>query len=67
MKLEYTYWQGKNGWLIGYLHIWPDRVAQGKTLEELEEMLTNLYELYNASVPKKGIIEVDSVGRTRKA
>jgi predicted RNase H-like HicB family nuclease len=46
MELEYTYWQGKNGWLVGYLNIWPEHMTQGKTKEELEEMLTDLYEFY---------------------
>ncbi|GHV74786.1 hypothetical protein AGMMS49940_20880 [Spirochaetia bacterium] len=46
IELQYTYWQGKDGWLVGYLNIWPDHLTQGKTIEELEEMLADLYEFY---------------------
>ena len=46
MELAYTYWESKDGWIIGYLNIWPDHLTQGKTLEELEEMLIDLYEFY---------------------
>jgi predicted RNase H-like HicB family nuclease len=44
MDLEYTYWKAKDGWLIGYLNIWPDHLTQGKDISELEEMLLDLYE-----------------------
>ncbi|GHT70075.1 hypothetical protein FACS1894110_20850 [Spirochaetia bacterium] len=46
MELEYTYWQEKDGWLLGYLNIWPEHWTQGKTKAELEEMLVDLYEFY---------------------
>jgi len=46
MELEYTYWQSKDGWLVGYLNIWPDHLTQGKDIPELEEMLRDLYEFY---------------------
>jgi predicted RNase H-like HicB family nuclease len=64
MKLQYTYWQGKNGFLVGYLNDWPDHWTQGKDLAELEEMLLDLYEIkleeeQDAFVEKKvGFLEV---------
>lgn len=45
-ELEYTYWQSKGGWFIGYLNIWPEHLTQGRDLAELEEMLADLYEHY---------------------
>jgi len=46
MELEYTYWMAKDGWLVGYLNIWPDHLTQEKDVSELEVMLLDLYELY---------------------
>ena len=46
MELEYTYWESKDGWFVGYLNIWPDHLTQGHDLAELEEMLADLYEFY---------------------
>ncbi|GHU46522.1 hypothetical protein FACS1894200_00240 [Spirochaetia bacterium] len=45
MELEYTHWQEKDGWLLGYLNLWPEHWTQGKTITELEEMLMDLYEI----------------------
>jgi predicted RNase H-like HicB family nuclease len=64
MELEYTYWKSKDGWIVGYLNIWPDHVTQGKTIAELEEMLLDLYEFYKeeqeaAAVEKKtGMVKI---------
>ena len=52
MELEYTYWQEKDGWFLGYLNDYPDRWTQGKTVAELEEMLADLYELGQEDSPK---------------
>ena len=46
IELDYTYWHSKDGWLIGYLDIWPNHLTQGHDITELEEMLTDLYEFY---------------------
>jgi predicted RNase H-like HicB family nuclease len=48
MELEYTYWEDGNGWLIGYLNVWPDHWTQGKGIAELEEMLIDLYGFYKS-------------------
>ena len=45
MELQYTYWQEKDGWFLGYLNDYPDHWTQGKTITELEEMLIDLFEL----------------------
>jgi predicted RNase H-like HicB family nuclease len=45
MKLSYTYWQEPDGWLLGCFDAYPEHMIQGKTLEELEFMLRDLYKL----------------------
>jgi predicted RNase H-like HicB family nuclease len=45
MELQYTYWQEKSGWFLGYLNDDPEHWTQGKTVDELEEMLLDLYEI----------------------
>jgi hypothetical protein len=45
-ELDYTYWHSKDGWLVGFLNIWPDHLTQGHDLPELEVMLADLYEFY---------------------
>jgi predicted RNase H-like HicB family nuclease len=55
MDLEYTFWQSKDGWYIGYLNIWPKHLTQGKTVAELEEMLIDLYEFYKEEQQESAI------------
>jgi len=43
MELAYTYWEGESGWLVVYLNNYPEHWTQGKDIEELEEMLLDLY------------------------
>jgi predicted RNase H-like HicB family nuclease len=43
MELSYTYWEGENDWLLGYLNDYPEQWTQGKDIAELEEMLLDLY------------------------
>jgi predicted RNase H-like HicB family nuclease len=45
LKITYTYWRGKDGFLLGYLNDWPEHWTQGKDIPELEEMLLDLYEI----------------------
>jgi len=54
MELSYTYWEDKDGWLIGYLDAWPDHWTQGKGIEELEEMLLDLYGFYKEEQAREG-------------
>jgi predicted RNase H-like HicB family nuclease len=46
LDIEYTYWKTKDGWLVGYLNNWSEHLTQGKNIEELEEMLLDLYDFY---------------------
>jgi predicted RNase H-like HicB family nuclease len=52
MVLSYTYWED-DGFFIGHFNNYPGHDTQGRTLEELEKMLADLYydlELYNEPV-----------------
>ncbi|GHV31997.1 hypothetical protein AGMMS4952_21620 [Spirochaetia bacterium] len=53
MELQYTYWQEKDGWYLGYLNDWPDHWTQGKDIPELEEMLMDLYEIQQEEDPRE--------------
>jgi len=49
--MKYIYWQDNNMW-VGYLEEYPDYWTQGKTMEELEENLRDLYkELTGGVIP----------------
>jgi predicted RNase H-like HicB family nuclease len=52
MELSYTYWEGE-GWLVGYLDDYPDHCTQGKDIPELEEMLLDLYEIFQEDAKKE--------------
>jgi predicted RNase H-like HicB family nuclease len=65
MELLYTYWEGEDGWLVGYLNEYPEHWTQGKDIKELEEMLFDLYENFQEEekrkkkqVKKPGILRV---------
>lgn len=48
---KYVYWQDEDMWL-GFLAEYPDYWTQGKTREELEENLTDIYnELTSGNIP----------------
>ena len=50
--MRYIYWQHDNMWL-GYLAEFPDYWTQGKTLDELQENLKDLYrELTSGDIPE---------------
>jgi predicted RNase H-like HicB family nuclease len=64
MELRYTYWEGE-GWLVGYLDDYPNHMTQGKDIAELEEMLLDLYEIFQEDakkekqqVKKSGVLQV---------
>jgi predicted RNase H-like HicB family nuclease len=44
MTLDYTYFEADKGGYIGYFNDFPQHVTEGETLEELEEMLLDMYE-----------------------
>jgi predicted RNase H-like HicB family nuclease len=64
MKLRYTYWQEPDGWLLGHFDDYPEHMTQAKTVEELEFMLKDLYDLMefgkeeNHTSLKKGELEI---------
>ena len=47
MELDYTYFEADEGGFIGYFTDFPQHVTEGETIEELEEMLTDMYECLN--------------------
>ena len=50
-RKKYIYWQDDDMWL-GYLEEYPDYMTQGKTFEELEGNLQDLYkELNSGNIP----------------
>lgn len=50
-RKKYVYWQDDDLW-IGYLAEYPDSMTQGKTLNELEENLKDIYnELNSGNIP----------------
>ena len=50
-KKRYIYWQDGDMWL-GYLEEYPDYLTQGKTIQELEENLRDIYtELASGNIP----------------
>ena len=53
MELSYTYWEGEDGWLVGYLNDYPEQWTQGKDMAELEEMLLDLYENFQEEAKRK--------------
>jgi len=48
---RFVYWQNGGMWL-GYLEEYPDYMTQGKSLEELEENLKDIYDdLSSGAIP----------------
>jgi len=65
MEMPYTYWEGEDGWLVGYLNEYPEQWTQGKDIKELEEMLLDLYENFQEEarqrkkqIKKTGVLRV---------
>ena len=57
MEITYTFWQEKDGWYLGYLNDYPEYWTQGKSINELEEMLLDIYkneqETEHREIPKR--------------
>jgi predicted RNase H-like HicB family nuclease len=64
MELSYTYWEGEDGWLVGYLNDYSDHWTQGKDISELEEMLFDLYVNFMEE-SKKTMAQVKKIGKLR--
>ena len=45
MEVAYTYWEAGDGGLVGYLNSYPDHLTQGHDITELEEMLSDVYQI----------------------
>jgi predicted RNase H-like HicB family nuclease len=41
-RMRYIYWQDEGMWL-GYLEEYPDYMTQGKSIEELQDNLKDIY------------------------
>ncbi|MDR1840986.1 MAG: hypothetical protein LBQ86_03580 [Holophagales bacterium] len=65
MQLEYTYTEEPDGWLVGYLNIYPEHKTQGKDVEELELMLADLYEMLKVSEARYAELERQEKARQR--
>jgi predicted RNase H-like HicB family nuclease len=48
MEMPYAYFEDA-GWFAGYFDNFPEHLTQGETLDELEEMLKDLYECWELS------------------
>jgi predicted RNase H-like HicB family nuclease len=53
MELDYTYWQADEGGYIGYFDDFPQHITEAETLEELEEMLLDMYECLHLAKYRK--------------
>ena len=50
-KKKYVYWKAEDFW-IGYFEEYPDYWTQGKTFEELQENLKDIYQdLVSGAIP----------------
>jgi len=52
MELNYTFWQEKDGWYLGFLNDYPEYWTQGKSINELEEMLIDIYKNEQETEPQ---------------
>ena len=54
MEMNYTYFESEDGFFVGWFDDFSEDVTQGRSLEELEEMLTDMYECLNLAKYHKG-------------
>ena len=47
MEFDYIYFEAEEGGYVGYFKDFPQHVTQGETIEELEEMLLDMFESLN--------------------
>ena len=53
MELDYTYFKADEGGFIGYFNDFPQHVTEAESIEELEEMLRDMYECLNLAKYQK--------------
>ena len=62
MELTYTYWQDGE-FFVGFLNDYPDDSTQGLSMAELEEALTEIYEIKQEE--KKRLASIRKTGKLR--
>jgi hypothetical protein len=53
MEKEYTYFESEDGFFVGWFDDFPEDVTQGKSIDELEEMLADMYKCLNLAKFRK--------------
>ena len=53
MELDYTFFEADEGGFVGYFTDFPQHVTEGETIEELEEMLTDMFDCLNLAKYQK--------------
>jgi predicted RNase H-like HicB family nuclease len=53
MEMNYTYFEAEDGYFVGWFDDFPEDVTQGKSIEELEEMLADMYKCLNLAKYRK--------------
>jgi predicted RNase H-like HicB family nuclease len=72
MEVAYTYWEAEDGLLVGYLNDYPDHLTQGHDLDELEEMLADVYQIRQeeevrlAQKRKNGVLRIKVPARNAR-
>jgi len=61
-ELQYTYWQD-GAFFVGFLNDYPDDSTQGISLAELEEALTEIYEVKQEE--KRHLAMIRKTGRIK--
>jgi predicted RNase H-like HicB family nuclease len=62
MELQYTYWED-GAFFVGFLDDYPDDSTQGVSLAELEEALTEIYEIKQEE--KKHLAAIRKTGKLK--
>lgn len=60
IKVSFTFWVESDGNYIGYLNDYPDHWTQGINLQDLKELLIDLYHLFTKE-PIIGIKKVEQL------
>lgn len=58
MEMRYTYFEAEEGGYAGYFDDFPQHVTQGETIEELEDMLADMYICLNLAKYRKRVLEI---------
>jgi predicted RNase H-like HicB family nuclease len=58
MEIEYTYFPADEGGYVGYFNDFPQHVTEGESIEELEEMLRDMYQCLNLGKYHRGRLRI---------